>query len=311
MAAPIQNNIFSQIREAQARLASQGIGAEELDAILQERGVDNVLADMPVVAQYFRQVGAALTWLINKYDPENPFYSVAGQVPGVENYREYFTQADSSQGQALEDYLPPQYFQDPQLLLSDAGLSATQVEAFKKLFGLQGAQRASTASSSYPAGASATPLSKNMSMPGMPTLPSSASGSLPATAESIIANEPSYLNQFIGEDNMFYGPFMDLFETDAKARAAMANIAAQLRNNSQMKSEIHRMMAGLDPTNPEDAKKLQILQAQLGDVDMDQQEAMMMMKQIQEAKNQAVQLFKGLMDQINKTFSGMIQNMRS
>lgn len=330
------NPAVEQHKEISSRLAGIGLDPASLDNLIQKAGgVEEVLKNNKMLANYF---GTALQGLyeITSWKFEDRVRSLSGEVATPENYKAYFQeQKDSIE---FQDYIPEETFFNPSALAEKGFLTTEQAEAFQKILeqGVfvsqdQASNQASQATSSSGKSPDAG-VWQQENMPGsalgktntggqsqattgaLPLPPSMGGGTLPPppsysdTNASYTQGGRAFIDAF---ENPAINPWLEImYNREDDYRNLMMSMMTSVDDKKRAISELMALMGGLDPTNPEDMRKQKTLEAELFTLRGNLQEEMDMIANATSARDRFKELIKSIMDTINKTLTGIVQNMR-
>ncbi len=327
------NPAVEQHKEISSRLAGIGLDPASLDNLIQKAGgVEEVLKNNKMLARYF---GTALQGLyeITSWKFEDRVRSLSGETPTPEAYKPYFEELN---GIEFQDYIPEEVFFKPDSLAEKGYLSSEQAEALGKILeeGIfvrnnQSSSQATDAAeqgsgtgvwnqSNIPGNAMAKSNEPSQSQgspaPGALPPPPGANGGLPPPPSFDDPNV-SYTQEgrdFVaGFDNPAVNSWLEImFNREDDYRLVMMGLASSVDDKKRAISELMALMGGLDPSNPEDMRKMKTLEAQLFTLRGDLQEEMDMMMTASKARDSFKEMVKSIMESINKTLTGIVQNMR-
>jgi len=101
-----------------------------------------------------------------------------------------------------------------------------------------------------------------------------------------------------------------LFRSQSWYRNISGNLLGKLYDLRQAKKDIMAQLAGIDASTPEGAKRLYVLQQQIGDLQTDERQIYDMVSQAQKANAERVELLKSLGEIVSQTTKAIIANMK-
>lgn len=131
----VQNPGQAAFIQMQKELASQGVSAEHIDRLLTKSGgIEEVFKDIPALRGYFSNAAKVLAQ-ITQWDYDFiATKAVPGAVAAPGEFKEYYqNQYDVPAPVAFREYIPAQYFENPQMFVQQNILSQEQADAMQML----------------------------------------------------------------------------------------------------------------------------------------------------------------------------------
>jgi len=159
----------------------------------------------------------------------------------------------------------------------------------------------------------APPPSSSQRPPAQPTLGGAMTPSSPFN-DNLTARDRATIDQALA-DNPFYPSFVQLLQSENKARNIQEQAMLQMNQIKEAKNKIAGMIAGIDPSTPAGAKQLYLLQQKMGDLES---KGGYTMNQLMEftnaaatAKKELFAMFKEILDSDKQAKENSIRNFRA
>jgi hypothetical protein len=318
------NPAIQQFKNSQVGLESQGVDIRQIDEWIQSKGLDSILADNKLLLQYFtsatKGLAAITDWdYINR--PARP-----AEVTPPSLYQAYY-QDDTSRGAPYVDYFPAKQLFNPQWLIENQYMSPQQGQALQwvmdnGLLGNQGGVKVGALSTGGAGKALSTGGTvKASQLPEPPTPPEGmpAFGENPTTFSGNTGFDPNFggATYATGERdfvNSIGGYEMGVLNIIMDNQDFSRGVAAQIVMNSQGLEDTRRRLVGLmenlDPTDPQQAHQIMVIQQELQMVNSTMRENQDKLLRVQHFDNERIDFAKSLLDIFQRTDDALIRNMR-
>lgn len=121
--------------------------------------------------------------------------------------------------------------------------------------------------------------------------------------------ENQYLNANFNAGDPYYGWFQSVFGSENWYRNFAAKGLTELQAIRGAKQQIMAQLAGINPSSPEGAKKLYILQQKLSEIQGNERQIYDHISTAQKANNERKEMIKAIFDMIFQTNSAIIRNI--
>lgn len=336
---------IEQARQLYQRLQQEGMDAERIQRLIEQPGkLDEILANHKLLAQYFRTAVRGLQE-VTEWDFDNRTRAMASEMPGVEDYQEYYAEQRNVGPMEGQDYLPEGVFANPEQMVTEGYFTESQAKFYQKILSenllpeifktmAQDPQSVanseeepdatvsdspsasptshSTTSSSSSAG---TPVTKGMGSGAMPPPPPPPPGGFPSGNPfgGAYSNVSSYITDYLRSANL--GPYGDALEGllgDVNySNGIIMNMYSKMEQGRQQMNRLRQVMAGLDPENPQEAHQINVLKEEMLALGTELDQGMDGIHRARRLVENRQTMVKGVMDTMLQASRGIIQNMRS